>query len=93
MYFFARYILIVWIRGHSWLYTYINYNLNVSEKVKGLSHVRLFVTPWTIACQAPPGRIFQVRILEWVAISFSSRSSQPRDQTPVSCIARRLFTV
>ena len=25
----------------------------------------------------------QARILEWVAISFSRRSSQPRDQTPV----------
>ena len=32
--------------------------------------------------------IFQARILEWVAISFSSGSSQPRDQTHVSCISR-----
>ena len=23
-------------------------------KVKSLSHVQLFVTPWTVACQAPP---------------------------------------
>ena len=28
--------------------------------------------------------ILQARILEWVAIPFSSRSSQPRDQTQVS---------
>ena len=28
--------------------------------------------------------IFQARVLEWVAISFSRRSSQPRDWTPVS---------
>ena len=35
--------------------------------------------------------IFQVRILELVAISFSSGSSQPRDQTWVSCIAGRFF--
>jgi len=34
----------------------------------------------------------QTRILEWVAISFSRGSSQPRDQTQVSCIAGRLFT-
>ena len=27
------------------------------------------------------------RILEWVAFPFSSRSSQPRDRTQVSCIA------
>ena len=37
--------------------------------------------------------ILQARILEWVAISFSRGSSQPRDQTQVSCIADRCFTV
>ena len=31
------------------------------------------------------------RILEWVAYRFSSRSSQPRNQTGVSCIAGRFF--
>ena len=31
------------------------------------------------------------RILEWVAISFSRRSSQPRARTQVSCIAGRFF--
>ena len=35
--------------------------------------------------------ILQVRILEWVAISLSRGSSQPTDQTQVSCIAG-LFT-
>ena len=33
--------------------------------------------------------ILQARILEWVAIPFSRGSSQPRDQTWVSCIAGR----
>ena len=37
--------------------------------------------------------IFQERILEWAAISFCRRSSQPRDRTWVSCIADRHFTV
>ena len=37
--------------------------------------------------------IFQVRVLEWVAISFSRGSSWPRDRTPVSHIADRRFTV
>ena len=37
--------------------------------------------------------IFQARILEWVAISFSRGSSQPRDQTRVSHIGGRRFTV
>ena len=31
--------------------------------------------------------ILQARMLEWVAISFSRGSSQPRDRTQVSCIA------
>ena len=34
----------------------------------------------------------QARILEWVAVPFSRGSSQPRDQTQVSCIAGRVFT-
>ena len=37
--------------------------------------------------------IFQARILEWVAISFSRGSSRPRDRTLVSCTAGRRFTV
>ena len=45
----------------------------------------------------PPGssihRVFQARILEWVATPFSRRSSWPRDWTPVFCIAGRLFTI
>ena len=35
--------------------------------------------------------ILQARILEWVAISFSRRSSQPRDQTQVSHITGRCY--
>ena len=41
---------------------------------------------------SPPGfsvhGIFQARVLEWGAISFSRGSSQPRDRTLVSCIGR-----
>ena len=36
--------------------------------------------------------ILQARILEWVAIPFFTGSSQPRDQTQVSCIADGFFT-
>ena len=35
----------------------------------------------------------QARILEWVAISSSRGSSQPRDRTRVSCSANRFFTI
>ena len=31
--------------------------------------------------------IFQARIMQWVAISYSRRSSQPRDRTHISCIS------
>ena len=31
--------------------------------------------------------IFQAKILEWVAVSFSSESFRPRNQTQVSCIS------
>ena len=44
---------------------------------------------------SPPGSsargIFPARILEWVAISSSSGSSRPRDQTCVSCIGRQVL--
>ena len=46
---------------------------------------------------SPPGSsvhaILQARILEWVAIPFSRGSSQPRDQTLVSYIGDRFFTI
>ena len=58
-----------------------------------LSRVRLFVTLWTIAHQAPLYGILQASILEWVAIPFSGGSFQPRDRIQVSYIAGRLFTV
>ena len=37
--------------------------------------------------------IFQARVLEWVAISFSRGSSRPRDRTWVSCIGGRCFSL
>ena len=37
--------------------------------------------------------IFQTRILEWVAISFSRRSFRPRDWTQVSHIVDRRLTI
>ena len=63
--------------------------------MKSLSRVQLLETPRTD--YSLPGssvhRIFQARILEWAAISFSRRSSRPRDWTSVSRIVGRHFTV
>ena len=51
-------------------------------------------TLWTVARQAPLSMgILQARILEWVATPSSRGSSQPRDQTQVSHIAGRFFTI
>ena len=62
------------------------------SELKLLSHVRLFATPWTVAC---------TRLLRpWdflgkstgvVAISFSRESSRRRDQTQVSHIDRQML--
>ena len=50
--------------------------------------------PMDCSLQAPLSMgIFQARILGWVAMPFSSGSSQPRDRTQVSCITGGFFTV
>ena len=58
--------------------------MQLTRKCKSLSRAQLFATPWIVH------GILQTRILEWVP--FSRGSSQPRDQTQVSCIAGGFFT-
>ena len=66
--------------------------------------VRRFVVVQLLSCDqlfcdpmncSPPGSsvygISQERILEWIAISFSRGSSQPRGQTHISCIGRQVL--
>ena len=50
----------------------------------GLLHCRLIL--YQLSQRGSP------KILEWVAYSFSSRSSQPRNRTRVPCIAGGFFT-
>ena len=73
---------------------------NLSESV--VKEVKVLIaqscqTPCNPIDCNPPGSsvhgILQGRILEWVAVLFSKGSSQLRDQTQVSCIAGRSFTV
>ena len=57
---------------------------------------QLCLSLWDSVGCSPPGSsvhgILQARILEWVSITFSRESSQPRDQTFVSSIAGKFFT-
>ena len=63
-------------------------------KVKSVSRVWLYCDP--MDCSLPDSSvhgIFQARVLEWFAISFSRGSSQPRDWTQVCRIAGKHFTI
>ena len=73
-----------------------------ANKQAGLVERKMLVTQSCLTlCDlmdcSPPGssvhRILQARILEPVAISFSRRSSWPRDRAWVSCIAGGFFTI
>ena len=46
----------------------------------------------SLSCSSVHG-IFQARVLEWIAISFSRGSSRPRNLARVSCITGRRFTI
>ena len=84
-------------------YTYqTNPDYNTGWQQMLISEVKMLVAQTCLPlCNpmdcSPPGSsvhgILQARILERVAISFSRGSSQLRDQTWVSYIAGRLFTV
>ena len=36
-----------------------------------LSHVQIFATPWSVACQAPLTKGFSRQVYFWVAISYA----------------------
>ena len=70
------------------------YNNALSPVCLVLSCVQLFAVPWTVAHQVPVSMgILQARILEWVAMPSSKRSSQPRDQTQITHTAGIFFTI
>ena len=67
-------------------------SLKVKVKVKSLSPTLCAPMDCSLPGSSVRG-ILQARVLEWVAIFFSRRSSQPRDQTRVSRIAGRRLTI
>ena len=76
------------------VYCHSGYLTYMQSDVKLLSCIQLFATPmnWGLLGSSAH-EIFQARVLEWVAISFSRESFQPRDRTWVSRIAGRRFTI
>ena len=70
--------------------------LNPIWKVKKSKVAQLCLTLYNPMDSSLPASsvqgIFQARVPEWVAISFSMGSSQPRDWTQVSRLAGRCFT-
>ena len=76
------------------IFPYLIALLKLIELSFVLSHGWLFVTSWTVAYQASLSMEFsRQEVLEWVAISFFRGSFRPRDQTWVSHIAGRHFTI
>ena len=63
------------------------------ERVMSLSHVQLCNPMDCSLSGSSVHGIFQARILEWIAISFTRGSSWPRNRTQVSSIVGRCFTV
>ena len=71
-------------------------NYNGKENEKEIIYMYAVVCHFVVNCNLPGSSVHgtsQVRILGWVAIPFSRGSSRPRDQTQVSCIAGRFFTI
>ena len=55
---------------------------SASASAQSLCCVWVFVTPWTVAHQAPLSMgILQARILKWIAMPSSRASSRPRNRT------------
>ena len=90
------------ILSHCWLLQDIEYSslCYTVRLVTYLFYICVFAQLCLTFCDpvdcGPPGssvhEIFQSRILEWVAISYSRGSSRPRDWTCISCIANSFFT-
>ena len=54
------------------LYFYLNVRYRLKLKLKPLSHIRLFATPWTVAYQAPQSMKFS-RQEYWSGLPFPSQ--------------------
>ena len=97
----SKYLLISWLQSPSAVTL-------EPKKIKSVPVPKIIPIEWVKVAQSCPTlcnpmdcslpgssvhRILQARILKWVTIPFSRGSSQPRDQTQVSHIAVKFFTI
>ena len=78
------------IKWISQIYTYNLFFLNYFTRYV------ITYSPYPMDCSLPGFSVhgtFQAIVLEWITISFSRGSSQPRDWTQVSRIVDRCFTI
>ena len=71
-----------------WNVIYLRFDMSEKVKVKVTQLCPTLCDPMDYTGHG----ILQARILEWIAVSFSRGSSQPRDRTQVSHTADGFFT-
>ena len=85
-----------WIKKMCYTYTMEYYSTIKKNEIMPICSNMHVSNPCDAMDCSPPGSsvhgIFQAIILEWIAVSFSRGSSQPRNWTWISCIAGRFFT-
>ena len=81
----AGFLFYLW--WHKKINVFIFFPHGETQKVKVLVIQSCLTLCDPMDCSLPVSGIFQARVLKWVAILFSSRSSQPRNRTQVSYTA------
>ena len=89
-----RFHCFYFIYGYNYKYMKenIGYSIVCSRKLKWSESCSQLCPTFCYSMDYTVDGVLQARILEWVALPFSSRSSQPRDGTQVSRIVGRFFT-
>ena len=91
---------LIWV-GRGWHFSFLCYtrNLQLWQKKRGKESEVAQSSPTLcdpMDCSLSGSsvhEIFQARVREWIAISFSRGSSRPRNRTRVSCTVGRRFTI
>ena len=84
-------VWVAWLEKKNHFRAFSTYSY--SNVVYSLSHVRFFCDPMNCSPPSPLSMGFpRQEYLKWVVISFSRRSSQPRDQIHVSFIGRWILS-